>query len=335
MSRPSETPVGTAYASLLSDQDLHLFNEGTHRGLASKLGAHPVPAGEGVATRFAVWAPNAALVSVIGDFNGWRGDQDRLVPRASSGIWEGTVAGAQRGHVYKYEIITGQGERLEKADPFATQSEIPPRTGSVIWDPDHQWEDGEWMRRRGATVALDAPISVYEMHLGSSRRDPQDPGRFLSYMAVAPLLIDHVLDSGFTHVEFLPLTEHPFYASWGYQSTGYFAPTSRYGAPEDLMALIDALHGAGIGVLLDWVPSQFPNDEFGLARFDGTHLYEHQDPKIGVNPDWNSLVFNYGRYEVRSFLASSAEHWLSAYHIDGLRFDAVASMLYRDYAKAG
>ncbi len=333
MSRPSETPVGTAYASLLSDQDLHLFNEGTHRGLASKLGAHPVPAGEGVATRFAVWAPNAALVSVIGDFNGWRGDQDRLVPRASSGIWEGTVAGAQRGHVYKYEIITGQGERLEKADPFATRSEIPPRTGSVIWDPDHQWEDGEWMRRRGATVALDAPISVYEMHLGSWRRDPQDPGRFLSYMAVAPLLIDHVLDSGFTHVEFLPLTEHPFYASWGYQSTGYFAPTSRYGAPEDLMALIDALHGAGIGVLLDWVPSHFPNDEFGLARFDGTHLYEHQDPKIGVNPDWNSLVFNYGRYEVRSFLASSAEHWLSAYHIDGLRFDAVASMLYRDYSR--
>ncbi len=333
MSGASGTPLGVGAASLLTDHDLHLFNEGTHRGLGAKLGAHRVGGRGDHATRFAVWAPNAEQVSVIGDFNGWVDDHDRLSPRASSGIWEGTVLGARQGHVYKYEIVTKHGEHLQKADPFATRCEVPPRTGSVVWELDHQWGDDEWMRQRGPGLALGAPISVYEMHLGSWKRDAAHPERLLTYREITPLLIDHVLEAGFTHVEFLPLTEHPFYGSWGYQSTGYFAPTSRYGAPEDLMALIDALHRAGIGVLLDWVPSHFPNDAFGLACFDGTHLYEHEDPRIGVHPDWDSLVFNYGRHEVRSFLASSAEHWLSTYHVDGLRFDAVASMLYRDYSR--
>jgi 1,4-alpha-glucan branching enzyme len=243
------------------------------------------------------------------------------------------VGGAERGSVYKYAVTTRDGERLEKADPLASWCETPPKTGSVVWEPEYRWGDGEWMAKRGPRLALDAPVAVYELHLGSWRRDPAEPDRLLSYGEIAPLLVEHVLDAGFTHVEFLPLTEHPFYGSWGYQTTGYFAPSSRYGTPEGLMALVDQLHQAGIGVIFDWVPSHFPDDPHGLARFDGTHLYEHADPRLGVHPDWNSLVFNYGRHEVRSFLASSADHWLSAYHADGLRCDAVASMIYRDYSR--
>ncbi|MFZ0668159.1 MAG: 1,4-alpha-glucan branching protein GlgB [Acidimicrobiales bacterium] len=322
-----------ATVTLLSDDDLYLFNEGTHRDLADKLGAHRIRVPEDIGTYFAVWAPNAKSVSVIGDFNHWQQGVDLLVPRATSGIWEGAVGSARHGQIYKYAITTQEGEVLEKADPYSTRYEIPPRTGSQIWEIDYRWNDDAWMTGRGSRIAMNAPVSVYEVHLGSWIRDPSQPDRLLTYFEIAPRLVEHVRNTGFTHVELLPLTEHPFYGSWGYQATGYFAASSRYGAPEDLMRLIDELHQAGIGVLLDWVPSHFPSDAFALARFDGTHLYEHADPQLGVHPDWNSLVFNYGRHEVRSFLASSAQHWLSTYHVDGLRFDAVASMLYRDYSR--
>jgi 1,4-alpha-glucan branching enzyme len=317
--------------SRLSPEDLYLFNEGTHRALAGKMGAH-FESGSG--TSFSVWAPNARAVSVMGDFNAWNPANLALSPRGTSGIWEGTVAEAELGHIYKYGITSSDGTQFEKADPYALCTEVPPRTGSVIWSLDYEWHDQSWMERRGQRADIDAPISVYECHLGSWRRDEGDPERFLSYREVAPLLIEHVTRCGFTHVEFLPLMEHPFYGSWGYQTTGYFAPTRRYGDPQDLMALIDELHQAEIGVIVDWVPSHFPADAFALARFDGTHLYEHADPRLGYHPDWKSLIFNYGRHEVRSFLASSAGHWLSAYHADGIRVDAVASMLYRDYSRA-
>jgi len=316
--------------SLLSEDDLYWFNEGTHRRMGDKLGAHIQPGG---GVRFGVWAPNATRVAVIGDFNYWSGDADVLQARGSSGIWEGTAAGAGPGHVYKFAITTRAGDVLEKADPFASRAESPPRTGSVVWDLAYEWSDQSWMQTRGAHMALAAPISVYEVHLGSWRRDPGDPQRFLGYAEVAEPLIRHVQQAGFTHVEFLPLMEHPFYGSWGYQTTGFFAPTSRYGTPQELMSLIDQLHQAGIGVIFDWVPSHFPEDPFALAQFDGTHLFEHADPRLGFHPDWKSLIFNYGRHEVRSFLASSAEHWLSHYHVDGLRVDAVASMLYLDYSR--
>jgi 1,4-alpha-glucan branching enzyme len=316
--------------SLLSEDDLYLFNEGTHRHLAEKLGAHLRPEG---GVHFAVWAPNASRVAVIGDFNYWSPEADPLKARGSSGIWEGVVGAAAPGHVYKFAITTPSGAVVEKADPFARCTENPARTGSVVWDLAYQWGDRDWMHSRGARIALDAPLSVYEVHLGSWRRDPSDPRRLLGYAEVAEPLVDHVLQTGFSHVEFLPLMEHPFYGSWGYQTTGFFAPTRRYGTPQDLMYLIDQLHQAGIGVIFDWVPSHFPEDPFALAQFDGTHLYEHADPRLGFHPDWKSLIFNYGRHEVRSFLASSAEHWLSAYHVDGLRVDAVASMLYLDYSR--
>jgi 1,4-alpha-glucan branching enzyme len=328
----TRTRTAATSPSLLSEDDIYLFNEGTHRALWAKLGAHPLDR-HAQATAFAVWAPSARAVSVVGDFNGWDGSADPLEPHGSSGIWEGTVAGAAHGHIYKYAVVTADGERLEKADPFAFFSEVPPRTGSVVWSLGYDWGDDEWMADRRGRIALDAPVSVYEVHLGSWRRDPSEPERLLSYAELAPYLIDHVLATGFTHVEFLPLMEHPFYGSWGYQTTGYFAPTSRYGTPQDLMALVDALHQAGIGVILDWVPSHFPGDDFALARFDGTHLYEHADPRLGVHPDWDSMVFNYGRHEVRSFLLSSAGHWLTNFHADGIRCDAVASMLYLDYSR--
>ncbi|MGO8825008.1 MAG: 1,4-alpha-glucan branching protein GlgB [Acidimicrobiales bacterium] len=317
-------------AEALTDEDVYLFNEGTHRALARKLGAHPLPDG---GARFAVWAPNASRVSVIGDFNAWAAGADPLCPRGVSGIWEGRVASATVGQVYKFAITTTQGSVLQKADPFALCTEVPPRTGSVVWDLGFEWGDGEWMAGRHRHMALDAPMSIYEVHAGSWLRDRCDPAAYLSYAAMADPLIEHVRRCGFTHVEFMPLMEHPFYGSWGYQTTGYFAPTRRYGDPQDLMTLIDRLHRSGIGVIFDWVPSHFPSDAFALAEFDGTHLFEHADPRLGFHPDWKSLIFNYGRHEVRSFLASSAEHWLSAYHVDGLRVDAVASMLYLDYSR--
>ncbi|HEY1825728.1 MAG TPA: 1,4-alpha-glucan branching protein GlgB [Acidimicrobiales bacterium] len=317
--------------TLLSDEDLYWFNEGSHRLLGERLGSHII---EGVGTYFATWAPNARAVGVRGDFNGWNSEHAQLRPRGTSGIWEGVVAGAQLGDIYKFELTTAAGAVLEKADPFAACTEEPPRTGSVVWDLSFDWHDEDWMSQRARRNALDAPVSIYEVHLGSWRRDPSDPRRLPRYRDVAAPLIDYVKSCGFTHVEFLPLMEHPFYGSWGYQTTGYFAPTRRYGDPQDLMALIDELHRAEIGVIFDWVPSHFPTDPYSLAKFDGTHLFEHEDLRLGFHPDWKSLIFNYGRHEVRSFLASSAERWLRHYHVDGLRVDAVASMLYRDYSRA-
>src|SRR5438874_1963177 len=320
-------------ASLLGEQDLYLFNEGSHLRRWGHLGAHPLPEGGVV---FGVWAPSAERVSVIGDFNGWDREGDPLSARGSSGLWEGVVSRASIGDVYKFHIAGPNGYRVDKADPLAVRAEVSPKTGSIVWSLDYEWGDEEWMSSRGERHSASAPISVYEVHLGSWRRDPSDPGRLLSYREVAPMLAEHALGLGYTHVELLPIMEHPFYGSWGYQTTGYFAASSRYGSPQDLMYLIDHMHQRGIGVLLDWVPSHFPSDEHGLAYFDGTHLYEHADPREGYHPDWNSYIFNYGRHEVRSFLLSSAMFWLDRYHADGLRVDAVASMLYRDYSrKAG
>jgi 1,4-alpha-glucan branching enzyme len=313
----------------MGEQDAHLFLEGTHARLHHKLGCQP---GDGT-TRFSVWAPNADAVSVIGDFNEWQVDADPAQPRwDSTGIWEVENPRARHGQRYKFAIRTKAGHLLEKADPFARHAEVAPATASIIWScGDYEWRDADWMRRRAAHNALAAPISVFEVHLGSWQRDADDsmPG----YRSVAARLAKYVVAMGFTHVELMPITEHPFYGSWGYQTTGYFAPTSRYGTPEDLKFLIDTLHQAGIGVILDWVPSHFPSDAHGLAQFDGTFLYEHADPRQGFHPEWNSSIFNYGRNEVRSFLLSSAMYWLDEFHIDGLRVDAVASMLYLDYAR--
>jgi 1,4-alpha-glucan branching enzyme len=326
------TPRPMTRPGLLTADDEYYFSEGTHRRLAGCLGAHPVAEGPGGSV-FAVWAPNASSVSVIGDWNGWDRTADRLDRTPGGSLWEGHAAQARPGDIYKYALTTADGRQLEKADPVAFFSEPAPRTGSVIWDHTYDWGDDHWMDTRGATSDRHAPTSIYEVHLGSWMRRPSDPGRILSYAEVAPLLVDHVRTLGFTHVELLPIMEHPFYGSWGYQMTGFFAPSSRYGTPQELMGMIDTLHQAGIGVILDWVPSHFPSDEFSLAQFDGTALYEHADPVRGTHPDWGSLLFNYGRHEVRSFLASSADHWLRTYHADGLRVDAVASMLYLDYSR--
>ncbi len=312
--------------SLLTEDDLYLWNEGTHYRLYDKLGAHVGPEG----THFAVWAPGADRVSVIGDWNGWDPDTHRLRPRGVSGIWEGFIPEAGHSQSYKYRI-TNDGFVADKADPVGFHLETPPRTASKIWDLAYEWDDDEWMSSRAERNALDAPVSVYEMHLGSWRRG--EDRRHLTYLELAEQLPGYLSGLGFTHVELLPVMEHPFYGSWGYQTTGYFAPTSRFGTPQDFMALVDALHRAGIGVILDWVPSHFPDDPHGLARFDGTHLYEHADPRQGFHPDWKTFVFNYGRREVPSFLISSARFWMDKYHADGLRVDAVASMLYLDYSR--
>jgi 1,4-alpha-glucan branching enzyme len=323
--------------SMLSDDDLFLFNEGSHYRLYEKLGAHPMTVDEVDGTYFAVWAPNARQVSVIGEFNNWDKSSHKLYPKGQSGIWEGFIPGVTKGELYKYYLVSHQrGYRVEKADPFAFHTEIPPKTASVAWELDYSWKDQAWMNKRHAHNALDAPISIYEVHVGSWQRVTEEGNRYLSYRELAPRLAEYIKHLGFTHVEFLPIMEHPFYGSWGYQFTGYFAPTSRYGTPQDFMYLVDYLHQHDIGVILDWVPSHFPNDEHGLGYFDGTHLYEHGDPRQGIHPEWNSFIFNYGRDEVRSFLLSSALFWLDKYHVDGLRVDAVASMLYLDYGrKAG
>jgi len=327
------TAAAPAEPSLLSEDDLYLFNEGTHFRLYEKLGAHPLSSASGAAgTYFAVWAPNAERVSVIGDFNDWNESTHPLRPRGSSGIWEGFHPGVGQGAIYKYRLYSRfHGYAVDKADPFATHAEVAPRTASVVWRAEHAWGDEEWLRLRRERQSLTAPCAVYEVHPGSWMRP--GGGGWFNYRELAEKLVAYVAEMGFTHVEFLPVMEHPFYGSWGYQSTGYFAPTSRYGRPEDFMALIDLLHQNGIGVILDWVPSHFPKDEHALGYFDGTHLYEHADPRKGLHPDWDSLIFNYGRGEVRSFLISSALFWLDKYHADGLRVDAVASMLYLDYSR--
>ncbi len=321
--------------SLLTDEDLHLFNEGTHRRLYRKLGAH-VLTGPVEGTSFAVWAPNAESVHVVGDFNGWNRTATPLRPRGSSGLWEGVVEGVGHGAIYKYHVASRvAGYRVDKADPFAFHAETPPRTGSVIWDLEgFRWDDAAWLAARAGRRQLASPMSVYELHVGSWMRVPEEGGRSLTYRELAPRLAEHVSRLGFTHVELMPVMEHPYAPSWGYQTTGYFAPTSRFGTPQDFMALVDHLHRQGIGVLLDWVPSHFPTDEHALGYFDGTHLYEHADARLGFHPDWKSAIFNYGRDEVRSFLLSSAAFWLDVFHADGLRVDAVASMLYLDYSRA-
>jgi 1,4-alpha-glucan branching enzyme len=314
--------------SAFTAHDAYLFREGTHARLYQALGCHLRPTG---GADLAVWAPNAAAVSVIGDWNGWQGEADPLRPRDDdSGVWEGHVPGIAHGHAYKFRIVTQGGQWLDKADPFAVCAEQPPATASRAWSLDYTWDDSDWMEHRAPRNALSAPMSIYEVHLGSWRRRDGQP---LGYRELAHALADYVADLGFTHVELMPITEHPFYGSWGYQTTGYFAPTARYGTPQDFMYLVDHLHQRGIGVLLDWVPSHFPADAHGLDRFDGTHLYEHADPRQGYHPEWNSSIFNYGRHEVRSFLVSSGLFWLDKYHLDGLRVDAVASMLYLDYAR--
>jgi 1,4-alpha-glucan branching enzyme len=327
--RASVAPnVAAGSETLLTPDDLYLFNEGTHSRLWGKLGAHVTRDG----THLAVWAPNAERVTVVGDFNGWNPDADDLGPVDSAGIWARFIPGMPPGTAYKFHIRSRWGGyRVDKADPFAFHAETPPRTASIVWDLAYEWGDGDWMASRHGRNALASPMSTYEVHLGSWMRG--EDGRWLSYRELADRLTEHVVAMGFTHVELLPVMEHPFSGSWGYQTTGYFAATSRFGTPQDLMFLIDSLHRAGIGVILDWVPSHFPNDEHGLAYFDGTHLFEHADRRRGFHPDWNTLIFNYSRHEVRSFLTSSATFWLAMYHADGLRVDAVASMLYLDYSR--
>jgi 1,4-alpha-glucan branching enzyme len=323
-----------AAASFISDDDLYLFNEGTHARLYEKLGAHRARMDGAEGTYFAVWGPNAQAVFVAGSFNDWNKESHPLLRRANSGIWEGFIPGVDKGTLYKYFVKSQfMGYRADKSDPFAVFNEIPPKTASIVWDLDYSWGDAGWMAQRRERNALNKPISIYEMHLGSWRRVPEEGNRSLSYRELAPLLVDHLRQTGFTHVEFLPVMDHPFFGSWGYQITGYFAPSGNYGTPQDLMYLIDTLHQNGFGVILDWVPSHFPSDEHGLAYFDGTHLFEHADPRQGYHPEWNSYIFNYGRHEVRSFLISNALFWLDKYHVDGLRVDAVASMLYLDYAR--
>ena len=311
----------------VGELDLFLFNEGTHRHLHRCLGAHPDEDG----TWFAVWAPTAKSVEVLGDFDEWSGQA--MTPVGQSGLWSARVEGARVGQSYRYAVTSGRGERIEKSDPLAAANNEPPSTASVISELSYEWEDDEWITTRRHTGQPDAPISIYEVHLGSWGRHVTPGRRFARYDELADPLADHAAAHGFTHVELLPVMEHPFYGSWGYQSTGYFAPTARYGTPQDLMRLVDRLHQRGVGVILDWVPSHFPMDPHGLARFDGTYLYEHADPRQGYHPDWTSAIFNYGRQEVRAFLISSALHWLDRYHVDGLRVDAVASMLYLDYSR--
>jgi 1,4-alpha-glucan branching enzyme len=321
--------------TLLTDHDIYLFKEGAHSKLYEKLGAHLNVIGDRPGVSFAVWAPNARRVSVVGGFNDWDADVHPLKAREDgSGIWEGFIPGIPSGTIYKYHIASNyQAYEVDKGDPFAFAWEVPPRTASKVCDLNYDWADGEWMSRRRQTNSLDAPWSVYELHSGSWRRVPEEGHRPLTYRELAEWLPAYVCDLGFTHVELLPVTEHPFYGSWGYQTTGYFAPTARYGTPQDFMHLVDCLHQKGIGVILDWVPTHFPDDAHGLCFFDGTYLYEHADLKRGYHPEWHSYLFNYGRHEVQAFLISSALFWLDKYHLDGLRVDGVASMLYLNYGR--
>jgi 1,4-alpha-glucan branching enzyme len=320
--------------SLLNEFDRYLLAEGTFHRAYQKLGAHITEHDGQRGVQFAVWAPNAKKVSVIGDFNNWNTSANPMEP-SSSGVWETFIPHIGQGKVYKYHVESQyNGYRTDRADPYGFAAELRPNTASRVWDLEsYSWQDGSWMASRAKYNALDAPISIYEVHLGSWRRVPEEGNRWLSYREMAPLLADYVHNAGFTHVELLPVMEHPFDGSWGYETTGYFAVTSRFGTPTDFMYFVDYLHQSGIGVILDWVPAHFPKDEAGLGYFDGTHLYEHADPRKGEHPDWNTLVFNYGRNEVRSFLISNALFWIDKYHVDGLRVDAVAAMLYLDYGR--
>jgi 1,4-alpha-glucan branching enzyme len=320
--------------STLSEFDLYLIGEGTHYRAYEKLGAHLTEREGRRGVHFAVWAPNAKLVSVVGDFNDWNPQANSMRP-SPAGVWEGFVPEIGQGAIYKYHIESRYSDyKVDKADPYGFAAEIRPQTASRVWNlEDYSWRDGSWMASRAKKNGLGSPISIYEVHLGSWRRVPEEGNRWLSYRELAPLLAAYVHDAGFTHIEFLPIMEHPFDGSWGYQTTGYFAPTSRFGTPADFMYLVDCLHQQGIGVILDWVPAHFPRDEAGLGYFDGSHLYEHADPRQGEQPDWHTFVFNYGRNEVQNFLTANALFWLDKYHVDGLRVDAVAAMLYLDYGR--
>jgi 1,4-alpha-glucan branching enzyme len=320
--------------NLLTADDLHMFNEGTHFRLYEKMGCHPCRCHGVEGAHFAVWAPNAEFVSVVGEFNRWERGHSPLTEQGNSGIWQAFVPGVSRGTLYKYHIESRyHGYQVDKADPFAFATEMPPGKASAVWDLTYDWQDEAWMKSRGARQTIHSPLSIYEIHLGSWRRIVEEKDRSCSYRELAHRLVEYIKEMGFTHVEFLPVMEHPFYGSWGYQTTSYFAPSRRFGEPEDLMWLIDRLHQNDIGVILDWVPSHFPMDEHSLGYFDGTHLFEHADPRQGIQRDWDTLAFNYGRHEVCSFLISSALFWLDKYHADALRVDAVASMLYLDYSR--
>jgi len=332
--KAQKQPMDFSQVTRLTEDDLYLFNEGSHYRLYEKLGVHLATTEGAKGAYFAVWAPDARQVFVIGDFNGWNKSSHPLRPKGQSGIWEGFIPDVGRGTVYKYHIISRYHRyRVDKADPFAFFNEVPPDKASIVWDLEYEWGDGEWMAQRGSRNAPGAPMAIYEVHPGSWMRVPEEGNRPLSYRELAPRLAEYVQHMGFTHVELLPVMEHPFYGSWGYETLGFFAPTSRYGTPQDFMYFIDFLHQHDIGVILDWVPAHFPTDEHGIGYFDGTHLFEHADTRKGLHPDWNSFIFNYGRNEVRSFLISSALFWLDVYHADGLRVDAVASMLYLDYSR--
>jgi 1,4-alpha-glucan branching enzyme len=321
--------------SRLSEYDIYLLKQGNHARLYDKFGAHLIEVDGISGTHFAVWAPNAQQVSVIGGFNDWDKAAHPMVLRGDeSGVWEGFIPGIAAGACYKYHVVSRYNDfRVDKADPFGFRFEQPGGTASIVWPLDYNWGDAAWMQNRQNANRREAPMAIYELHPGSWRRVPAENNRFLTYRELAEQLPDYLAEMGYTHVEMMPITEHPFYGSWGYQTTGYFAPTARYGTPQDFMYLVDRLHQRGIGVILDWVPSHFPSDAHGLAYFDGTHVYEHSDPRQGFHPEWKSYVFNYGRAEVRAFLISSAVFWLNQYHIDGIRVDAVASMLYLDYAR--
>ncbi|MBS0000361.1 MAG: 1,4-alpha-glucan branching protein GlgB, partial [Cyclobacteriaceae bacterium] len=331
-------PVTEQSGDFISDYDIHLFKEGKHFSLYERLGSHLTTRNGREGAFFAVWAPNAREVSVIFDANGWTPGSNPLTSRLDgSGIWEGFIPGMTQGSLYKYHLVSkSKNYRVEKTDPFAKYNELPPKTSSIVWELDYHWKDTAWMKNRGKHNSLDKPFSIYEMHLASWKRVPGEDNRSLNYVEMAYQLAEYLNYMGYTHVELLPVMEHPFSGSWGYQVVGFFAPTSRFGKPEEFMEFVDILHQNNIGVILDWVPSHFPGDEHGLHYFDGTYLFEHEDPRQGFHPDWSSYIFNYGRNEVRDFLISSAHLWLDKYHIDGLRVDAVASMLYLDYSrKAG
>ncbi len=332
---PSEQPAGVY--SRFSDFDVNLFKAGKHYKLYDKFGSHVVEHNGVTGTYFAVWAPSARYIAVIGNFNGWnKGAAPMNVRWDSSGIWEVFIPNIGQGEAYKYFIVSNNGRELEKGDPYALRWETPPKTASVVWNTWHEWQDADWMKTRADHNALNRPWSVYELHIESWQRDPYHPDRLLSYGQVGDALVPYIQEMGFTHVEFMPIMEYPYSPSWGYQLVGYFAPSSRFGTAQEFMQLVERLHQAGIGVVLDWVPSHFPGDAHGLYEFDGTHLYEHPDMRRGYHPDWKSYIFNYGRNEIRSFLISNALFWLDRFHADGLRVDAVASMLYLDYSrKAG